>query len=155
MSAFDEIVAEIQRATGVPQARAIEIAKRNGYTQPPIVVDPRALEKQHEAAGDRLLQRLGFSVIRFSHPGKTQQTEGISDRKYYRPPRVIEERGAEILRPAFTFWWEAKSSTGRQRPGQKLFQELVTSCGELYALGTYAELEAWLQAHGIDTEEPS
>ncbi len=117
-------------------------------------VDHDALEKAIEHACDVLMQELGFEVIKFSHPGKTKQTEGIADRRYYRRPRpisratlpdgrVIEETRAVVL------WFEAKSGSGRQRPGQKLFEELVTACGEAYVCGTDKVLVDWLVSQKI------
>jgi hypothetical protein len=106
-----------------------------------------ALEKQIEHVGDVLMQKLGFEVIRFSHPGKTKQTPGIPDRRYYRRPREIERPNGRFLQPALVVWVEYKSAIGRQRPGQKLFQEMAESCGEAYVLGGIQELERWLAAH--------
>jgi hypothetical protein len=123
------------------------------------VIDEAALEKAIEHAGDTLMAKLGFEIIRFSHPGKTKQTPGISDRRYYRRPRTIERRDGSYHRPAIACWWEAKSATGEQRPGQKVFQELVMACGEHYVLGTLDALVAWLIDQRIavrvgDTLEP-
>ena len=109
-------------------------------------IDQRAIEKQIEHAGDVLMQQLGFEVVRFSHPGKTQQTPGIPDRRYYRRPRPHSPTVSGVAR---VVWWEAKSATGTQRPGQKLFQEMVEACGESYVLGGIAELRAWLVAECI------
>lgn len=99
------------------------------------------LEKAIELAGDRQMRALGFSVIKFSHPGKTKQTPGIADRRYYHPGRGV------------AFWWEAKSPTGRQRPDQKDFQALCDAVGDPYVLGTDQDLFAWLIAQGIAFEE--
>lgn len=130
-------------AANVAPARARSFAdekfKRTAAAADVPVVDQAALEKSIEHAGDVLMQKLGFEVIRFSHPGKTKQTEGIADRRYY-------HRGRQLA-----VWWEAKSATGVQRPGQKLFQELVTACGEPYVLGTHDDLMAWLVDHRIAT----
>lgn len=106
-----------------------------------------ALEKQIEHDGDVLMQKLGFEVIRFSHPGKTKQTPGIPDRRYYRRPREIERPNGRFLQPALVVWVEYKSGTGRQRPGQKLFQEMCEACGEHYVLGGLENLNAWLMKH--------
>jgi len=112
-------------------------------------VDARALEKQIERAGDVLMQQLGFEVIKFSHPGKTQQTPGIPDRRYYRRPRIVERIDGRFWTPPLAVWVEYKSATGSQRPGQKLFEEMVVACDEHYVLGGIAELRAWLVAQGI------
>src|SRR5579884_3775958 len=79
-----------------------EAAVRDAYSRlgrPPATIATRAvddaqLEKAIEHVGDLLMQELGFEVIRFSHPGKTKQTEGIADRRYYRRPKVVERDGA-------------------------------------------------------------
>ena len=97
------------------------------------------LEKQIEHEGDVLMQKRGFEVIRFSHPGKTQQTPGIPDRRYYRRPRSDS--------PALVVWVEYKSAHGRQRPGQRLFQELAEACGESYVLGGIEKLTDWLRSN--------
>lgn len=112
-------------------------------------VDEDALEKAIEHEGDKLMRALGFEVVRFSHPGKTKQTPGIADRRYYRRPRVVERRDGRFHVPAIALWWEAKSATGRQRPDQRLFQEMVEACGEAYVLGTHDDLIAWLVEHRI------
>jgi hypothetical protein len=96
--------------------------------------DDARLEKQIEFAGDKQLKALGFEVVKFSHPGKTKQTPGIADRRYYHRARRI------------CFWWEAKSATGRQRPDQALFQEMCDAVGDPYCLGTDADLFTWLLA---------
>jgi hypothetical protein len=95
------------------------------------------LEKTIEYEGDKQMRALGFEVVRFSRPGKTKQTPGIPDRKYYHRGR------------GFTLWWEAKSATGVQRPDQKIFQEMCEACGEIYVLGTDDDLFNWLIEHGI------
>lgn len=94
------------------------------------------LEKEIEHRADKQLAALGFEVIRFSHPGKTKQTPGIPDRRYYhRELRLV-------------LWWEAKSDTGKQRPEQRYFQELAESCGDPYVLGTEQDLYTWLVHRG-------
>lgn len=138
------------RAQGVPldqaERRAAELYG---------AVEDRRTEKQIEHAGDVLMQKLGFTVIRFSHPGKTKQTPGIPDRLYLRRPRRqmgVLASGQEVpyaRLKALSVWVEYKSASGQQRPGQKLFQELVTACGHNYVLGGIAELTAWLDAQGI------
>jgi hypothetical protein len=101
------------------------------------------LEKAHELSGDRQLAALGFEVVKFSHPGRTKQTPGIPDRRYYHRARRL------------AFWWEVKSASGRQRPDQQHFQEMVEAAGELYALGTDQDLFAWLVARGIAVRDAS
>jgi hypothetical protein len=138
---------------GVPRERA-EARVREELGLPPAsaaipAVDVNALERAIEHAGDVLMQELGFEVIRFSHPGKTMQTPGIADRRYYRRPRTVERGGLRFHRPAVILWWEAKSNQGEQRPGQVLFQELVEACGEYYCVGELSALVEWLVAHRI------
>lgn len=94
-------------------------------------------EKAIELAGDKQMRALGFEVVRFSHPGRTKQTPGVPDRRYYHRARRL------------VLWWEAKSPTGRQRPEQRYFQALCESCGELYVLGTDRDLFDWLVEHGV------
>lgn len=128
-------------AMHIPRDKAEAAARAElGITSASVVlpdVDKRALEKTIELEGDRLMQKLGFEVIKFSHPGKTKQTEGIADRRYYH------------RRHRLAVWWEAKSATGAQRPGQRLFQELVEACGEHYVLGTHDALVTWLVHQGV------
>lgn len=100
------------------------------------IADER-VEKLHEHAGDKQMAALGFEVAKFSHPGRTKQTPGIPDRKYYHRARRL------------TLWWEAKSATGRQRPDQRNFQEMAEACGEIYVLGTDRDLFAWLVARRV------
>lgn len=104
------------------------------------------LEKHIEHDGDVMMQKAGFEVIRFSHPGKTRQTPGIPDRRYYRRPRETERPSGRYLQPALVVWVEYKSASGKQRPGQKLFQEMCEACGEPYVRGGLDELSAWLKS---------
>lgn len=96
-------------------------------------LDEKAIE--HEC--DKLAQKAGARVVRFSHPGKTQQTPGIADRLYCFPAK------------GFALWFEVKTPDGEQRPGQVLFEELVTASGHLYACGGLGDLRAWLIANGV------
>jgi hypothetical protein len=133
-------------ALGIPLDKAREQARREcGLALVPSTAQLEAedarLEKAHELNADRHLLAIGFEVVKFSHPGKTKQTPGIADRRYY-------HRGRQLA-----FWWEAKSATGTQRPDQKNFQELVEACGDLYVLGTDRELFAWLAARGVSVPE--
>lgn len=131
----------IERA-GVPRDQAIAEANRrlgvvSTLTLEELAAEDARLEKAHELEGDRQLAALGFEILKFSHPSKTKQTPGIADRRYY-------HRGRRLA-----LWWEAKSSTGRQRPDQVKFQELVEACGEHYVLGTDHDLFDWLVTRGI------
>lgn len=136
------------RDQGIP----LDVAEREAEQRYPTVeipaADARRLEKQIEHECDVMMQKLGFEVIRFSHPGKTKQTPGIADRRYYRRPNVSPRRLGSGWTP-ISVWFECKSAHGRQRPGQKLFQELVTACGEHYVIGGTEELAAWLVEQGI------
>lgn len=107
------------------------------------IIDPIEYEldeKAIERACDQLAQKAGARVIRFSHPGKTQQTPGIADRLYCFPSR------------GFALWFEVKTPRGAQRPGQRLFEEIVTASGQLYACGGIGDLRAWLMARGLITD---
>lgn len=149
---YDAFVAQLKQANVAPAAaRKFADAKfgRSAAAVDTSHVDAGALEKAVEHAGDQLMRALGFEVIRFSHPGKTKQTPGIADRRYYRRPRIIARRDGRFLAPAVSLWWEAKSDSGRQRPDQRVFQELVEACGEAYVLGGVDALEAWLVARRI------
>ena len=92
-------------------------------------------EKQVERMGDRLMETLGFEVVRFSQARQTMQTEGIPDRRYY-------HRGRKLA-----VWWEAKSPRGKQRPAQRRFQEMCESVGEAYVLGGTEALAEWVRTH--------
>lgn len=141
------VLAEAERRRKLRAAGATTFEAPESVALPE--VDEDALEKEIEYEGDKIMRALGFEVVRFSHPGPTKQTPGISDRRYYRRPRLVRVRGSNIFQPAISCWWEAKSETGRQRPDQKLFQETVEACGEAYVLGTHASLIAWLVAQRI------
>lgn len=94
-------------------------------------------EKQVEAAGDRLMTTLGFTVIRFSQARATMQTPGISDRLYINPAREL------------AVWWEAKSSKGKQSPAQRSFQLLIESVGWAYVVGTDDALIGYLESRTL------
>lgn len=134
----DQLVAQ----HGLPREKALRTAAEElgvSLKRTPAETDAEdaRLEKEIELAGDKQMRALGFSVIKFSHPGKTKQTPGIADRRYYHTGRGV------------AFWWEAKSPTGRQRPDQKDFQALCDAVGDPYVLGTDQDLFAWLIEHGI------
>lgn len=136
----------IERA-GVPRQKAIAEANRrlgiSGVATPEqLELDEDRLEKEIELNADKQLRALGFEIVKFSQPGKTKQTPGIADRRYYHRARRL------------AFWWEAKSATGRQRPDQRLFQELVEASGDLYVLGTDQDLFNWLVARRIAARGP-
>ena len=102
------------------------------------IIDPieyKLSEKAIEHACDQLAQKAGARVIRLSHPGKTRQTVGIADRLYCFP------------RAELALWFEVKTPRGAQRPGQVLFEEIVTASGHQYACGGIGDLKAWLVAN--------
>lgn len=121
------------RARGLPFDTPLEQLR----TPAELEADDERLEKAIELAADKQFAALGFEVVKFSHPGRTKQTPGIPDRRYYHRARRL------------ALWWEAKSPTGRQRPEQRHFQEMVEACGELYVLGTDRDLFTWLVEHRI------
>lgn len=130
----DAVRAEAERRS---KLRALGIATFTGSAITAPAVDEDALEKVVEHEGDKIMRALGFEVVRFSHPGRTKQTPGIPDRKYYHRRRGV------------TVWWEAKSATGRQRPDQREFQQMCEACGEVYLLGTHEALIGWLEKQCI------
>lgn len=129
---LDEVFAEARRrderrAQGKPLAPdPAEEAER-------IAEEDSRREKEIELAGDRLMLAHGFTAVRFSQPRATKQTPGISDRLYIHSRREI------------AIWWEAKTGSGVQSPAQRAFQELITSVGWKYLLGTTSVLEAEIE----------
>jgi hypothetical protein len=141
VSEFDTMVEQMV-AMRIPRPLAEATARRElglpgGLTDEQLQAREERLEKTIELEGDKQMRALGFEVVKFSHPGKTKQTLGIPDRRYY-------HRGRRLV-----LWWEAKSATGIQRPDQKLFQEMCEACGEIYVLGTDDDLFLWLIKNGI------
>ena len=135
----DLYVAQL-RAVGVGLEQAEREATRK-YGAPITRVDDDRLEKAIEHDGDVMMQKAGFTVIRFSQARKTKQTPGIPDRRYYRRPRANSS--------ALIVWWEAKSSSGKQSAHQKAFQAMAESCGEAYVCGTDDVLIGWLRTKGL------
>ena len=134
----EELIAEARRRDENRRlGRPLDYVAPDARTPEQLEADDARLEKEHEDNADKQLRALGFEVVRFSHPGRTKQTPGIADRRYY-------HRGRRLA-----FWWEAKSATGTQRPEQRNFQELVTDAGDLYVLGTDQDLFAWLIERGV------
>lgn len=89
-------------------------------------------EKSVEAAGDRAMAKLGFSVWRFSQSRATQQSPGIPDRRYVNVVWGI------------AFWWEAKREGGKQSPQQRAFELECSSVHEHYVCGTDDDLAAFV-----------
>lgn len=81
-------------------------------------------EKQVEAAGDRAMSKLGFSIWRFSQARATMQSPGIPDRRYVNVVWGV------------AFWWEAKRDGGIQSSSQRAFELECNSVGERYVCGT-------------------
>lgn len=134
----DEVLAEAERRREL-QRRGLPFDTPIEQLRTPVerAAEDERLEKAIEHAGDKQMAALGFEVVKFSHPGRTKQTPGIPDRRYYHRARRL------------VLWWEAKSPTGRQRPDQRWFQEMCEACGETYVLGTDRDLFAWLVEHHI------
>ena len=147
----DEVRREAERRQRLRAEGATSFDAARGVPVPD--VDEDALEKAIEHEGDKIMAALGFEIVRFSHPGRTKQTPGIPDRRYYRRPRAPNAGGPWSMTnkrsEARVVWWEAKSATGEQRPDQKLFQEMVEACGETYVLGTHEALIRWLTVERI------
>lgn len=133
------LIAEAQRRTQLRNAGARTFEPTSIVAGDRVIDEAELgrLEKEIEAACDKIVLALGGRIVKFSHPGKTKQTPGIADRLYC----------FAWLRLAV--WWECKTPDGTQRPDQKLFQEDVTSCGQSYALGGLGDLKAWLVARGV------
>jgi hypothetical protein len=143
---FDELVASMV-ALRIPRdkAEAAARAKLGISAIDAPVVDEAALENAIEAEGDKLMRAHGFQVVRLSQVRRSKVHPGLPDRRFYRLPRP----DAAHTRLAYAVWWEAKSATGKQRPDQRAFQEMVEACGETYLLGTHEVLYMWLVEHRI------
>lgn len=102
------------------------------------------LEKEVEHACDKLMQMLGWSIVRFSQPRNSMQTRGIPDRRYY-PPKIAAYGEAEF----YAFWMEVKRAGGKQSAHQKAFQEMCKYASEDYVLGGVDELLQYLNSKGI------
>ncbi len=83
-------------------------------------------EREEERACDRCVLRLGGDVVRFSQSRATQQTMGISDRRY------------RVLRMAF--WFEVKAADGKLTREQYRFLTSELECGSLAGCGTERDL---------------
>lgn len=99
-------------------------------------------EKDVEHACDKLMNMLGWSVVRFSQPRNSMQTPGIPDRRYY-PPLQIRGSGYR------GFWMEVKRQGGKQSLHQMAFERMCENAGEDYVLGGVDELLAYLNRKGI------
>ncbi len=103
------------------------------------------LEKDEGQLCDELMEKLGWSMVKFSQPFRAAQTLGIADRRYY-PPENNPRNHAP-------FWHEQKRKQEKTntptKKGQAAFRDLVTSRGELYVRGGLAELTAYLREQKI------
>lgn len=94
-------------------------------------------EKDVEAAGDRLMTTLGFTVWRLSQPRATMQSSGLSDRIY-----THRAKGLVVF-------WEAKRPGAKQRKAQVEFEQDLRAAGIDYVWGTSDVLIAWAKAKGL------
>lgn len=143
MSAQELLAEQARRQENRRLGRPLDYVAAEVRTPEQQEADDERLEKEHEANADKQLAALGFEIVRFSRPGRTKQTPGIADRRYYHRARQL------------AFWWEAKSATGTQRPEQRNFQELVEASGDLYVLGTDQDLFTWLVERGVAARGPA
>jgi hypothetical protein len=137
MPSVDQLLAMKAERDARPRGRLLLSSEMAAGAAAAREADDERLEKAIEHAGAKQMAALGFEVVKFSHPGRTKQTPGIPDRRYYHRARRL------------VLWWEAKSPTGRQRPDQRWFQEMCEACGETYVLGTDRDLFTWLVEHRI------
>ena len=99
-------------------------------------------EKQIQRDIVTTAKRFGCDVVSFSQPFAAKQTRGIADLRIYHRER---KRSA---------WFECKTLTGKQSPGQKSFQSLVESVGERYVVGGVPELLELLREWGFGFPAP-
>lgn len=144
LTEFDRMVEQLMAQWRVPREKAEAAARRELNIQPRSAMEAlrddaliAQLEDDVVEAGDRVMQALGFAVVRFSQKRRSKVTEGIPDRRYYHRRRRL------------VLWWEAKSATGRQRPEQREFQLLCDAVGDPYVLGGLVQLQAWLERAGV------
>ena len=98
---------------------------------------PRVLEKTVQRDVIKNAERFGCEVVSFSQPFQSAQTRGIADLRIYHRDR---NQAA---------WFEVKTPTGKQSPGQVAFQSLVESVGERYVLGGVPALLDLLREWGF------
>jgi hypothetical protein len=93
------------------------------------------LEKQCQKEVSDLFTGFGGTVVTFSQPRATMQTEGIPDLKIF-----FRGRGVGL-------WWETKREIGgRLSSTQGDFAGWARECGELWGSGSAIEARAWLVA---------
>lgn len=143
---LDQLVGEMV-ARKIPREKAIAAARAHlGRPDPEIpnaLLGADAREGEHETAGDRLMQGLGFVVVRLSQRRKSKVTAGIPDRYY------VHERRRLVV------WWEAKTSNGRASPEQLQFARLHQRAGVNHVLGTIDALKQWLVDNQVATFDAS
>jgi hypothetical protein len=143
----DEVRREAERRQRLRAEGARSFDAARGVPVPEVEED--ALEKAIEHEGDKLMAALGFEIVRLSQARASKVTPGVPDRRYYRRPRIVERSDGRYITRAFACWWDAKTTTGTQRPDQKLFQEMVEAVGETYLVGTHEALIRWLTVERI------
>jgi hypothetical protein len=138
LTEFDQLVAQMT-AMSIPRDKAEAAARKQLGIVPKSQLEQirddalvAELEDDVVDAGDRMMQSLGFTVIRLSQKRASKVTAGIPDRRYYHTRRRLK------------VWWEAKSATGKQRPDQRQFQMLCDATNDPYVLGGIEPLRAWL-----------
>lgn len=138
LSEFDQLVAGLMDRGFSRAVAEAEIRRQRPHLAPAAPeLREDAIEDEHVDAGDEMMLALGFTVIRLSQKRASKITAGVPDRRYYHPRRKI------------VLWWEAKSNTGRQRPEQRVFQELCDAVGDPYVLGPLESLKKHLVAIGV------
>lgn len=103
----------------------------------PFALAMQPTEKDVERQLDRLMQTLGWKVIRLSQPRRSMVSIGLPDRRYL----------SSVHR--HSFWCEVKRPGGKQSDKQKEFQAMVESAGDDYVLGGVQEVMAYLSAKGF------
>jgi len=109
---------------------------------PPIATALAPLEAEVQADVVHAYERAGCRVVRTAQSyrrgsRRSAGTPGIPDLKIY------------CARARLTWWHETKAATGRQRPAQRVFQQMAESCGEIYVLGGLDAAIVQLQRVGI------
>jgi len=74
----------------------------------------KVLEKQVQRDVVKTAKQFGCEVLSFSQPFAAMQTRGVADLRIYHRAR---QRAV---------WFEVKAKGGKQSPGQKQFQELLS-----------------------------
>lgn len=92
-----------------------------------------ATERTEETECDKIIERAGGSIVKFSQPRDTMQTEGIADRRY-------RLRGT-------AFWFEVKAVDGELSAEQAQFLAQEHECGNVVACGTREDLRSLIHLH--------